>query len=105
MADDRYEGTINGEPFSLPAGFVPARKGEIAQGKAALALLGELDRSAHGRHEGDAESQDPTGISQGNQLLPAGTHIGHHISGRRIVVPPWRQLTDPDAWIEEAPNA
>lgn len=31
MAGDRYEGTINGEPFSLPAGFIPVRKGERAQ--------------------------------------------------------------------------
>jgi hypothetical protein len=69
-------------------------------GAKALALLQELDRSEHGRHEGDSESQTDDGVSLGNKLLPAGTHIGHDIAGRRIVVPEWRKLGDPDAWIE-----
>jgi hypothetical protein len=68
-------------------------------------LLGELDRSPNGRHEGDAESQDPTGISQGNPYLRPGTRIGTHISGKAIVVPGWRDLTNADAWIQDADAA
>lgn len=70
----------------------------------AVTLLDDLDRSAAGRHRGDSEFQDPSGTSQGNPLLPPGTHIGHTIYGRRIVVPE-KGLSVAKNWIEEARDA
>lgn len=92
-------GTINGEDYSLPEGYVPVPEEAYARAQRARELLGELDRSERGRHVGDAEMQDPSGTSQGNPLLEEGQHIGYHISGKRIVVPPWQKLQDASAWI------
>ena len=56
-------------------------------------LLADLDRNAHGRHAGDVDSGDPTGVSQGNPHLPPGTVIGYSLSGDPYVMPhlPYRQ--------------
>ena len=94
-------GTINGEPFECPEGYEVVSEKAKRRGQLALQLLSDLDRSAAGRHRGDAESEDPTGTSQGNPLLPPGTHIGYSLYGnRRIVVPDICDLADPEAWYE-----
>lgn len=92
------EGEINGEKYVVPDGYIPVPAEAHQNATEARELLGELDRSQHGRHEGDAESQDPSGTSQGNPLLREGQHIGYHISGKRIVVPHWRDLQKPHTW-------
>lgn len=93
-------GTINGVPFSVPEGYEVVSRAEWDRGRKALQLLSDLDRSQVGRHRGDVESQAPTGVSQGNPLLPPGTHIGYTIDGwRRIVVP--ENTADVDAWFED----
>jgi hypothetical protein len=91
---------VDGVEYRIPPGYELIAEGYAEKAKAALALLQDLDRSEHGRHEGDSEFQTEGGVSLGNRLLPAGTHIGHHISGRRIVVPSWHDLGNPEAWIE-----
>lgn len=93
------KGTINDEPYEVPEGYDIISNQAKRKGQLAVQLLSDLDRSPVGRHKGDAESQDPTGISQGNLLLPPGTHIGHGLSGaHRIVVPDDPNLSDADAW-------
>jgi hypothetical protein len=92
------EGTINGKPYRLPDGYVPVPQEQLWRLQRAASLLSDLDRSPSGRHRGDAEYQNPSGFSQGNPLLPPGTHIGHTIGGLRIVVPD--RPSDPDAWVE-----
>jgi hypothetical protein len=91
------KGTVNGEPYEVPDGYRIASEAELYRGHAALSLLSDLDRSSAGRHKGDAEFQDPSGYSQGNPLLVPGMHVGHTISGQRIVVP--ENPADPAAWI------
>jgi hypothetical protein len=95
------KGTINGEPYEIPDGWRLVREQELHRGHAALALLSDLSRSEHGRHEGDAEFQTEGGRSLGNKLLTTGQHVGHDIAGRRIVVPEPRRRSDPEAWYEE----
>ena len=62
-------------------------------------LVSDLDRNANGRHEGDVDSGDPTGVSRGNPSLPTGALIGHGLAGRPIVVPPRSRRGDPAAWL------
>ena len=96
------EGKINGEPYSVPDGFSVVSERQLDRYQLAFGILADLDRSPAGRHKGDVEYQDATGISQGNPLLPPGTHIGHTTGGHRIVVP--EHPADVDAWVE-APDA
>jgi hypothetical protein len=99
--EGRIEGTINGEPYSLPAGNEIVPEGFQSRANALSALVESLDRNPNGRHEGDSDAGDPIGVSQGNPYLPQGTRIGTHISGKAIVVPHWRDLTDPEAWLQD----
>lgn len=80
---------------------------ELQRLRAFAVLVSDLDRNAHGRHEGDVDSGDPTGVSQGNPSLPTGALIGHTLDGRAIVVPPRSRRSDPAAWTPppEAPDA
>jgi hypothetical protein len=71
---------------------------EQAQRDAALAaVLADLDRCAHGRHEGDV-CGDCGGPSKGNDHLPRGTVIGYDIGGRPVVMPDREHKHDPQAW-------
>jgi hypothetical protein len=72
--------------------------------QAAARLLSDLDRSPHGRHEGDAEGQDPTGESQGNPCLTTGQIIGYDIGGRPYVVPEPRERGVIAAWRPTTPE-
>lgn len=48
-------------------------------------IISDLDRSEHGRHAGDVESQSPTGVSEGNpHALPPGQRIGTTLHGSPI---------------------
>lgn len=68
-------------------------------------LVQDLDRSPHGRHIGDAEVQDPSGISRGNPLLPEGQILGFTMSGtsRAYVIPGRldKHKPDPAVWIRD----
>jgi hypothetical protein len=91
------KGTINGEPYEIPEGYEVVNKKALRSYQLAQQVLSDLDRSPAGRHKGDAESQDPTGYSQGNPLLPAGTHVGYALyGGHRIVVP--ERTANAEAW-------
>lgn len=72
---------------------------ELQRLRAFAALVSDLDRNANGRHEGDVDSDDPTGVSRGNPSLPTGALIGHTLDGRPIVVPPRSRRGDPAAWL------
>lgn len=93
-------GTENEATVEHPPGYTLVPADRYRKLNDAMELLRDLDRSLAGRHRGDAESQDPTGVSRGNPLLPPGTHIGHDRGGRRILVPDVRDLGDAKAWIE-----
>jgi len=89
----------------LPDGWTVVRKEQLYRLQAAATLLSDLDRSMSGRHRGDGEGQDPTGVSQGNPFLHPGDRIGTTMSGRPIVVPEQTGFTDlgnPSLWTAES---
>lgn len=59
----------------------------------------DLTRNEHGRHEGDADVGDVTGVSRGNPFLKEGDIIGFSIGGRwKYVVPARGKRHDVEAW-------
>ena len=73
-------------------------------------MLSDLDRNKHGRHQGDRDSFDPAGISQGNPHLKTGDVIGYSLHGTwKYVVPEPRLRGDLSAWrqaaLREVPDA
>jgi hypothetical protein len=95
-------GRIDGVPYSVPDGFEVVSADRLAQLHKFATLVSDLDRNFEGRHEGDVSSGEPTGVSQGNPILPVGMHIGYTLARhRRIVVPPREVRHDPDAWLVE----
>ena len=54
---------------------------------AALALLQDMDRCPHGRHQGERCLGCPGGRSPGNEVIPADRMIGHTVHGYPIRVP------------------
>lgn len=72
------------------------------------ALVADLDRCQHGRHEGDPCGPDGacTGTSAGNPYLRTGQTIGFGLRGDRIVMPDREHKHDPAAWrTRTAPDA
>jgi hypothetical protein len=67
---------------------------------ALAAVLTDLDRCPHGRHEGDACSGggDCNGASRGNPHMPTGMVIGYDRYGGPIVMPDRDSKHDPAAW-------
>lgn len=81
------------------------------------AIVADLDRCEHGRHEGD-NCYECGGPSKGNPLLAGASNVlrfgddgeasssfqtvarqvGFDISGRPIVVPARDEMHDPEAW-------
>ncbi|MDG5773930.1 hypothetical protein [Mycolicibacterium fortuitum] len=62
-------------------------------------MLADLDRNEHGRHEGDGDGYDPSGMSQGNPHLATGQVIGYSLHGSwKYVVPEPRLRGDLAAW-------
>jgi len=94
------EGTINGEPYSLPDGYQPISIEEYTRLITFYNIIMDLDRNANGRHKGDADSGDPTGVSQGNLILPVGMQIGWTLGGYSIIVPPRGDRHKPEAWMQ-----
>jgi len=63
-------------------------------------IVFDLDRNESGRHEGDVDSYDPTGTSQGNPFISTGSTFGYTFSRIPIVMPPRERRHDPDAWLQ-----
>lgn len=83
------------------AEIVEATREEGARLAKWATLVSDLDRSPNGRHEGDAEFQDPSGVSQGNPHIQPGEVIGYTISGGEIAMPVnIGDRNDPDKWIQ-----
>jgi hypothetical protein len=61
------------------------------------ALVADLDRCQHGRHQGD-DCADCGGRSIGNARFEPGQPIGYDRHGRDIVVPNRADKHDPAAW-------
>lgn len=64
------------------------------------AVLADLDRCRHGRHQGDpcGPADDCDGTSAGNPWLRPGMVIGHGLRGDEIVMPDRDHKHDPAAW-------
>ncbi len=71
------------------------------------ALLADLDRCEHGRHQGDPCGPDGacTGTSTGNPHLRPGQTIGYGLRGDRIVMPDREGKHDPAAWRTTTPGS
>lgn len=63
-------------------------------------LILSLDRCEHGRHEGEMCFDCPNQVSVGNEIIPAGTVIGHWVRGVPIVVPEKNKRYSAKAWLE-----
>lgn len=62
-------------------------------------MLADLARNEQGRHQGDSDCFDPTGVSQGNPHLKTGDVIGYSIHGTwKYVVPEPHLRRDLNAW-------
>lgn len=62
-------------------------------------MISDLDRNVNGRHEGDADTGDPTGRSRGNPKLHTGDVLGYSIHGTHVYRMPDREHRhDPAAW-------
>jgi len=64
------------------------------------ALVADLDRCQHGRHQGDpcGPADACTGTSEGNPHLRSGTRIGYGLRGDWIIMPLRDDKHDPAAW-------
>jgi hypothetical protein len=67
-------------------------------------IVHDMSRNEFGRHEGDYDTNDPTGTSQGNPHHAVGDVFGYSIGGkRRAYARPERSQEDnPEAWIINA---
>lgn len=68
------------------------------------AVLANLDRCEHGRHEYDACFDCPEGISTGNPRFGTGERIGTTVRGCPIHVPPRGFRHIPEKWHETPPQ-
>ncbi len=93
-------GSINGQPYSIPDDCEIVRTSDLRRLQGFATLVSDLDRNFEGRHEGDASSGDVDGVSQGNPSLQVGAHIGHTMSGDKIIVPTRQDRHDPKAWVQ-----
>ena len=76
------------------------RDAEITRLRKFERLVLDLDRNEGGRHEGDADVGDPSGVSQGNfRGIRTGDVIGHSLGGHPYRMPERGKRHDPDAWI------
>jgi len=67
-------------------------------------IVNDMSRNEFGRHEGDYDTNDPTGVSRGNPHHRVGDVFGYSIGGRRRAYarPERAREGDPDAWIIDA---
>lgn len=71
---------------------------EVSELRRFQQMVLDLDRNANGRHEGDPDVYDPTGISQGNPLVRTGEVLGYGLRGDKYVMPERGRRHDPRAW-------
>ena len=78
---------------------LPALDSQNSDG-AWAALVADLDRCQHGRHQGDpcGPADACTGKSAGNPHLRPGQVIGYGLRGDYIVMPDREHKHDPAAW-------
>lgn len=62
-------------------------------------IVADLHRNPTGRHEGDVDGNDPTGVSQGNPRFAAGDIVGWNISGRPYIYPPAAERYRFESWL------
>jgi hypothetical protein len=96
-----WETGPDGEGHSTPLTWqqvAEQQAGELAHLRRFVTLINDLDRNENGRHEGDTDVGDPTGISHGNPHLHTGDVLGWNISGQPYVMPPRGRRHDPTAW-------
>lgn len=62
------------------------------------ALVADLDRCMHGRHQDDNCGSCPGGVSTGNPNMPPGEVVGYGLRGDLIVMPLRGDKHDPAAW-------
>lgn len=67
------------------------------------ALVADLDRCDHGRHQGD-DCGDCGVVSSGNPHLRRGAVIGYDRHGDHIVMPDRDEKHDPAAWRQAGPR-
>lgn len=92
--------TRNGERLTWKQ-VAEVREAEIRRLSVFATMVADLDRNANGRHEGDYDSGDPTGISQGNPHIREGQTIGYSLHRTyAYVMPPRFQRNDPEAWLQ-----
>lgn len=82
---------VDGEQVEIevPDGWHLVMSDEIANARAAVTLLSDLDRCEHGRHVGDVcgGSSGCNGPSHGNPFLEPGQRIGTTLSAQPIIIP------------------
>jgi hypothetical protein len=88
---DAYEAQVTSAVLRSP---------DAVHNRALARLLLDLHRCEHGRTKGDP-CFGCKGASAGNRLLSPGTPIGYTVHGRRIVVPPWEDHNEPEAWTQD----
>lgn len=68
------------------------------------AVLADLDRCQHGRHQGDpcGPADACTGTSAGNPYIRPGQVIGYGLRGDQIAMPDRDHKHDPKAWRVQA---
>ena len=72
--------------------------GQLRRLRAFALMVSDLDRSPGGRHEGDAESGTPEGVSPGNPHMQVGEIIGYSMDRVPYVMPSRPLRSDPEAW-------
>ena len=99
-----------GDAPDAPGRWIPYTWREVAEqlGEQVAKLIAfkrmviDLDRNHNGRHEGDADVGDPSGVSHGGRLH-TGDLLGYGIGGRvRYVMPERARRHDPHAWVVES---
>ncbi|MGW8679598.1 hypothetical protein ACWGNN_00765 [Streptomyces sp. NPDC055817] len=68
------------------------------------ALVANLDRCEHGRHQGD-DCGSCGGVSRGNPHMIPGSVIGYGLRGDKIVMPDRDHKHDPAAWRQPNPGS
>lgn len=87
--------------------FEPVKWREIAQQYAEenkrlrgfQKIISDLDRNENGRHEGDNDYGDQTGVSRGNPRIWSDRVIGYDIGSRPYIMPERENRHDPEAWM------
>lgn len=83
---------------------IDRQRDQLARAQALVAVLADLDRCEHGRHQTDhcsgcAQSSRSNGPSLGNPIARMhGGQLGYDIGGNPIVVPERARMHEPRAW-------